>query len=267
MSQAASQLQRVLTAKTIDNDSYDRIQKNFPLKESCPTCDDKKVYVLAGQEYPCDCATQRLLQRHYFDANIGREYHDICLEHFYAGPNRDLVVPVVEEYLENFDDNFHYGLGLSFSGPLGTGKTFAMTCVLKELVKRGHKVYTITFDELILTWGDAWKDEESKRLLYTKLKGAEVLGLDELKSDPRNKTGFLAGGLDNVIRHRTSNLLPTLVTSNMSPKQEEHEFGKAFSLLSARNHRIMLSGADERGGPVRTQIRKLAGAHERRPIC
>lgn len=263
----ATKLQRVLLSRTIEDKDYDRIKDNFPLSNVCPTCDDSKFYTLDGEKIPCDCDTQKLLQKHYFQANIGREYHDICLEHFYPGPNRDAVVPVIEKYLENFDDNFHYGLGLSFDGPLGTGKTFAMTCVLKELVKQGRQVYTITFDELILTWGDAWKDEASKHILYSKLKGAEVLGLDELRTDPRNKVGFLAGGLDNVIRHRTSNLLPTLVTSNMPPQKQESEFGKAFSLLSARNERVTFFGDDERGGVVRDTIRGLADGHQRRPIC
>lgn len=267
LSPPAEKLQRVLLTKTINNTDYERMLESFPLLGKCPTCDDKKYYYLYGEKFDCDCRTQKLLQEHYFEANIGREYHDICLKDFYPGPNRDKVVPVIEDYLDNFDDNFHYGLGISFNGPLGTGKTFAMTSVLKELVKQGRSVYMVTFDELILTWGEAWKDEESKHILHRKLKGAEVLGLDELKSDPRNKTGFLSGGLENVIRHRTSNLLPTFVTTNMSPEEEEKEFGKAFSLLSARNRRIVLDGKDNRGEEVRQGIYKLAGAHERRPIC
>lgn len=264
---ATTKLQRTLRTKNIDDKDYDRIKENFPLTGKCPTCDDAKEYTLNGKKVECDCETQKLLQKYYFQANIGREYHDICLEHFYPGPNRDRVAPVIEKYLDNFDDNFHYGLGLSFNGPLGTGKTFAMSCVLKELVKRGRQVYNITFDELIVAWGDAWKDEDSKRILYTKLKGAEVLGLDELRTDPRNKTGFLSGGLDAVIRHRTSNLLPTLVTSNLSLLEEEKEFGKAFSLLSARNERVIFFGEDERGGVVKDTIKELANGHERRPIC
>lgn len=256
-----------LAYKTIGNDTFDRLQKLFPVaaSDSCPTCDGRREYSLDGKTYQCDCETQRLLQKHYFAANIGREYHDICLDHF-VGENRAMVHEIVTDYLEYFDDNYHYGLGLSFSGPLGTGKTFAMTCVLKELVKQGRNVYFITFDDLVHTWGSAYKDDEARKL-QEKLQSVEVLGLDELRSDGRNHSGFLSSGLEVVIRHRTSNLLPTLITTNMMPKEEEGEFAKAFSLLSARNRRIIMSGEDHRRGIVRDTNYNLAGKRERRPVC
>lgn len=262
----ATQLKTILTGK-INNDSYDRIQAQFPVLKSCPTCDGNKYYILKGERFDCDCETQSLLQRHYFAANIGREYHDICLVEDFVGDNRDYVIEIVQDYLANFADNFHYGLGLSFSGPYGTGKTFSMSCVLKELVKLGRDVYFISFEELIDVWGQSWHDDKSKKLLQEKLKKVEVLGLDELKTDRRNQMGFLADGLDNIIRHRTSNLLPTLITTNLEPDAEEREFSKAFSLLSARNRRIVLPGRDMRQKEVRSRNYELADKHERRPIC
>jgi DNA replication protein DnaC len=206
------------------------------------------------------------LQKHYFVANIGREYHDICLDDF-EGPDADKVVPAVQQYIENFNDNFHYGLGITFNGPLGTGKTFAMTNVLKELVKRGRNVYMVTFEELINIWGKSYHDSESQRLLERKLKAADVLGLDELRTDKRNAEGFLANGLDSVIRHRTANLLPTLVTTNMQKEEELDQFGKVYSLLAAKNTRINTQGHDRRMMEVRKRNFELAKRGERRPIC
>lgn len=260
-------LLKILTPDKIGDDAFNRIN-DFPISpiNSCPTCDGKKYYHLDGKSYECNCEVQRLLQRHYFAANIGREYHDICLKDF-IGPNREIVVPVVQEYIDKFSSNFHYGLGITFSGPLGTGKTFAMTCVLKELVKQGRKVYFTTFQELINTWGASYKDDAAKETLERKLKSVDVLGLDELKSDKRNEIGFLASGLDYIVRHRTSNLLPTLLTTNMTPSQEENEFGKAFSLLSARNQRVFLNGNDNRGTEIRERVYHLASEGDRRPIC
>jgi DNA replication protein DnaC len=259
--------QEIITRLTgrIDNDSYDRIKKFFPTSEKCPTCSDEGIYVLEGKDYACNCELQKLLQRHYFAANIGREYHDICLHHF-EGANKDKIVPVIQDYIDNFEDNFHYGLGLSLYGPLGIGKTFGIITALKELVKQGRKVYFITFDELIAIWGAAYTDDHSKRLLQDRLMSAEVLGLDELRTDKRNKEGFLSGGLEYVLRHRTSNLLPTLITTNMTPPELEKEFGKAFSLLSGRNKEIVLTGEDHRE-KVKARVDSLARGHERRPIC
>lgn len=261
------QVSQTLSKKLLDDTTFNNVKKNYRVTGRCPTCDGTKEYHLRGETFKCDCNYQKLLEQHYYAANIGREYHDICADKDFIGPNRDIVIPVIEDYLNEFDDNFHYGLGITFSGPLGTGKTFAMTSVLKELCKQGRNVYFINFNELINIWGSSWHNDESKIMLQDKLKQAEILGIDELITDNRNISGFLASGYDSVIRHRTSNLLPTLVTTNLSPGREQSDFAKGYSLLSARNVRIELKGEDLRKSDVRQNVYKLKDAHDRRPIC
>lgn len=259
------ELLRNLSKTKIDDATFERVAGMYP-PGGCPTCGGKKFYRLDFKQLECDCDLQIALQKHYFRANIGREYHDICLKDF-EGDDAGTVVPAVKKYLEHFDDNFHYGLGLTFTGPFGTGKTFALTCVLKELVKIGRSVYFTTFEQLINVWGDSWHDANAKRLLEKQLKSVEVLGLDELKTDPRNSSGFLQNGLDSVIRYRTANLLPTLVTTNMTSDLEKSEFGKVYSLLAAKNTRIETHGHDRRMLEVRQRNHELAMNGERRPVC
>ncbi len=256
---------RNLQGKTFDDDVYDRIVSRYP-RDTCPTCGGLGKYNLDFKTYECDCELQKLLQKHYFNANIGREYHDICLKDF-LGVDSDKVLPLAYEYLEEYENNFHFGVGVTCAGPVGTGKTFIISSILKELVKQGRKVYFISFEELIDVWGSSWHNEESKKKLQDKLKAVEVLGIDEVRSDARNHSGFLSLGFDSVIRHRTSNLLPTLVTTNMTREQEEEEFFKVYSLLSARNKRIETKGQDLRNNEIRRRIFELASKGERRPIC
>jgi DNA replication protein DnaC len=261
------QILQNLVNRKLDDTTFTRVQESYPLSSRCPTCDGTKKYMLNGEEHACDCQLQLLLQKHYFASNIGREYHDICAFSHFEGPDRDLVIPVIREYLDKYEDNFHYGIGLTFSGPLGTGKTFAMTSVLKDLIQRGHTVYFINFNEMIEVWGSSWHDDKAKKMLQDKLKRVDVLGIDEVTTDKRNLTGFLASGFDAVIRHRTSNLLPTLITTNMSKNQERAEFSKVYSLLSARNVRVDFTGHDRRQGEIRQTVFGLRNAGERRPIC
>ena len=249
----------------VDDATTDRITGMYPIR-GCPTCAGLQKYMLDFVPYDCDCEVQLLLQKHYFRANIGREYHDICLNDFEGG-DASSVVPVVRDFLANYESNFHFGLGLTFTGPYGTGKTFAMTCVLKELVKQGRNVYFTTFEQLINVWGDSWHDATAKGMLEKRLKTAEVLGLDELRTDPRNAGGFLANGLDSVIRFRTANLLPTLVTTNMDADYEKSEFAKVYSLLAAKNTRVETKGHDRRMNEVRQRNHELAKRNERRPVC
>lgn len=255
----------LLNLPKINDEAYDRIHQFFPITDVCPTCDDKKTYKLDGDEHECDCETQKLLQKHYFTANIGREYHDICLKDF-IGSDREIVVPIVEEYVKNFSDKFHYGLGVTFTGPVGTGKTFAMNCILKGLIQQGRDVYSISFEEMINTWASAWQDATVKRQLENKLKSVDVLGLDEVKTDNRNDS-FLAHGFESVIRHRTANLLPTIITTNMTQQSMERVFPKITSLLGARNAKAELTGKDLRKKEIRYRVLELEKYGERRPIC
>jgi DNA replication protein DnaC len=259
-------IQNLLSRKIADGD-FNRIQDSYPVAALCPTCDGKEQYKLNDKWHDCDCQIQKLLQKHYFQANIGREYHDICADIHFEGPDREDVIPVIEDYLKHYTDNFHYGIGVTFSGPVGTGKTFAMTSILKELIKDGRNCYFVGFDELIDVWGRGWHDDTAKKILQDKLKRVEVLGIDELKTDGRNMRGFLAAGFEAVIRHRTSNLLPTLVTTNMTKIEEMAEFSKAYSLLSIRNLRVEFGGHDRRNKDVRPIVHGHARAGERRPIC
>lgn len=249
----------------INNADYDRLSEFYPVNGICPTCSGLGQYTLQFKTLSCDCQIQKLLQRHYFNANIPREYHSLNLEHFQS-EDRDKIVPIIERYLEKFDNYSHYGIGLTFRGPVGTGKTFGMTYILKELVKRGEMIYMTTFEDLIHKWV-SYSDEQAKHILEKKLKRVKVLGIDEVRTDRRNQSGFLSLGFDSVIRFRTSNLLPTFITTNMDSEQEKDEFPKIFSLLSARNLKVDTKGRDFRMLDVRKDTQALADMGERRPIC
>jgi DNA replication protein DnaC len=249
----------------INDATFAYIEEYFPVAKICPTCVGRLKYNLDFVTYDCDCLVQKTLQRHYFAANIGREYQDIGLDEF-EGPDSERIIPAIMDYVLRFEDNLAFGLGLTFSGPLGTGKTFAMTCALKELIKQGRDAYFVSFEDLVNIWANSWKDLDKMRL-EKRLKTATILGLDELRTDVRNTNGFLAQGLESIIRHRTSNLLPTLVTTNMLPSEELDQFGKAYSLLAGKNTRIVMNGHDRRMKEVRERNFLLRDRGERRPIC
>lgn len=257
---------KMLARKTLSDVDFYRLDTRFNL-DRCPTCGGRERYVYEGVIYDCDCTMQKMLYKHYLAANIPDRYHDICVNEHFEGTNRAQALEITERYLSHFEDLSHFGLGLTLSGTYGTGKTFVICHILKELIKQGHNVYFTTFRDLINTWGASWQDDEAKRLLNDRLLTAEVLGIDELDSDARNAAGFLQSGLDNVIRHRTSFRLPTLITTNMLPQNFVKEYPKVASLLSEANDIIYLVGDDARSGFVGKTNRQLADRGERRPIC
>jgi DNA replication protein DnaC len=262
-----TEIYTTLLRKSLSNAEHKRVSRIFPsdYREACPTCSGKSYYRLDGIMIDCDCAMQMMLRKHYLASNIPKEYHDIGLAHF-IGEDRDDVTNAITDYLDQYEQNRHYGLGLTIAGAYGNGKTFTMNIILKERVKAGDEVFFITFEDLINTWGSAWSNDESQWLM-DKLKRSNIVGIDDLRTDGRNSGGFLANGLDALIRHRTSNQLPTLITTNMTPAEIEKEYPRIHSLLGLKNDWLVLVGKDVRMREIRNETRRLRDTGERRPVC
>jgi DNA replication protein DnaC len=228
---------------------YERLIRNFPYRsDRCPTCGNAKTYRLDGEDLLCDCESQKHLSRLYYSANLPRRYHQLD-GHDFDEKYRSLNVGVVEtvtKYLTDFKYNYHYGMGLCFHGPLGTGKTLMASHVLKATLRAGYTGYFIQFKDLFHAWASSWKDEESKELVETYMKRAQVLVLDELQTDPRNSTGYLTDGLEAVMRHRYNNNLPTILTTNMTEDQVSAEFSRPYSVISGVTKWLLLQGLDYR---------------------
>lgn len=234
----------------LSDDQFDRLTRNFPLprNQGCPTCGGAKRYRLNGEWHECDCDDQRARSRRYYAANIPRRFHQLDGSDFedeYRKLNTG-VVEVVDNYLTKFRYNYHYGLGLCFYGPLGTGKTLIATHVLRQTLKMGFSGYFIQFNDLFHAWASSWKDAESKEEVEVHMKRAQVLVLDEIRTDPRNKEGFLQSGLEAIMRHRYNNNLPTILTTNMRESEIRDEFPRPYSLISGVTTWLTMEGADYR---------------------
>lgn len=235
----------------LTDDRYARLIRNFPYRtDRCPTCGNAKTYRLNGEDLTCECESQKSLARLYYSANIPRRYHQLDGHDFdqkYREQNRESV-EAVDKYLLDLKYNYHYGLGLAFFGPLGTGKTLMATHILKAVLRAGYSGYFIQFKDLFHAWASSWKDEESKEEVETYMKRADFLVLDELSTDRRNETspGFLTDGLEAVTRHRYNNNLPTILTTNMTEDQISKEFTRPYSVISGVTNWLLLNGSDYR---------------------
>lgn len=234
----------------ISDAEFTRLTRNFPYPRdgSCPTCGNARRYVLDGETRDCDCDRQRSLSRHYYSANIPRRFHQLDGHDFipeYRKLNKG-VIEEVDKYQTAFKYNYHYGLGLAFYGPQGTGKTLLAAHILKGALKRGYSGYFIQFADLFHAWASAWKDEESKEEVERYMKRAQILVLDDITTDKRNSEGFLQAGLEAIMRHRYNNNLPTILTTNMRESQIETEFPRPYSLIAGVTKWLTMEGTDYR---------------------
>ncbi len=202
-----------------------------------------------------------LLRRQYLAANIGDQYHRLDWQDF-----RDEVVREdVDGYLRNWNHAKVQGMGLEFASPeLGTGKTFAATYVAKELIKRGEKAYFIPFTDLLRLFE---APEHERREVEDRIRNCTVLVLDELLPYHSPAQGqFFARKFEELVRHRTNFNRVTFITTNLTPEQLAEAYPRPYSLLEAKNFRIILDGADYRRGPMKEKNIQMLLSGEIAPI-
>ena len=212
-------------------------------------CQGNGIFTYKGKDFECpdDSYGHPVLRLSslYFLANIPIQYQKLVWDEWPDDTEiRKNVKAMVSDYIEMFPGWLLNGVGMSFwSKMIGTGKTWAATTVLKELVKRGYDGWWVSFRE---TTG--YYDHPNSEYLIHRMQEAQILVLDEV-SEPimsDRQKNFYAEKLEDLIRPRTNANLPTIITTNLTPDQLNEIYPRVFSLISAKNFQVTTNGQDAR---------------------
>jgi DNA replication protein DnaC len=251
--------------RNVSNSEYEDLWKRFPTLRAkadlCPTCEDKFFYLFEGEEHECDCEVQRGLRRHYLYANIGIRYHSLSFDDLYE--EKDDLRIFLEDYIENFEHNARYGRGVTFNGPLGTGKTFAQILIMKELIKKGYKGWFDSFTNIVSQFSSV----SSKDYLMNMVRSAEIFSLDEVIEPMSIKQHeYFSEVYESVIRYRVENNLPTVIGTNLTSEKHEELYPRVWSLLNMVQIPVFISGNDVRASQAKDIVDLLITNKETRPI-
>lgn len=259
--------------KRLTNEEFDRVQamaesNGIPI-DQCPTCLVTRVereeegivgsYVYHGETHQCDCREQIDLRTHYLLANIGDQYQRLSWSDFEGSEE---VKENVSRFLTNWDAAKLNGLGLEFtSEKLGVGKTFAATYVARQLVQRSERVYFVQFLEVVSALSKQDSDLEKT------LKESTVLVLDEvIEGISGPQQALFATKFEELIRHRTNFNKVTIMTTNLTPAQLHAAYPRTYSLLEAKQIRLIMKGTDFRESTIALEKIELLMNGERAPI-
>ena len=143
-------------------------------------------------------------------------------------PCQEFVYKNVGVYLSNLDSAVGNGMGLTFIGPPGVGKTMLSCIVLEEAQRRGYSVKALEMS----AWIDLYhrKFETSGKLLYDEVqkewwsiyqslekyrKRTQFLLLDDIGNEYQSGSGWSNATFDFLIRYRHNRGLCTLLTTNL----------------------------------------------------
>ncbi|MEM3008305.1 MAG: ATP-binding protein [Candidatus Nitrosotenuis sp.] len=216
----------------------------------CVVCRGEGSYFYKGKRCVCpDDAYGHVamrLVRWYWLHNIPLQYQKLDWEDW---PTDSDIKAEAKRIADNFVNNWSSlrlnGVGLFIYGAeLGTGKTWLATHVLKSLVKKGINGWFAPFFEVISNHNAP----ENRRLYYEdKLQSSALLVLDDVNYGySAAQRELFSTKLEDVIRPRTNSNLSTIITTNMSIDEFSTEYPRIYSLLSAKNIFLELSGVDGR---------------------
>ena len=93
-------------------------------------------------------------------------------------------------------------------------------------------------------WGDSVSKQEVEEEV-NKIKSREFLCIEEIGKE--NDTKVAVNVLEDLLRYREDNSLPTIICTNLSPKAVKERYGNSiYSLMKGNCVPIKVTGEDKR---------------------
>lgn len=239
---------------------------------NCKTCLDTRVYRWYTDssrtevaDYECDCRQQWLMHLWMLNAGIGLSYQRMTWEDIQTVPPH--VVEQVMNYAVNAARNVAAGRNLVlWSKGAGTGKTLLLILLSKALMTRGMNIYASQFNDIITQFTKSWRDAAELNYWERRIRNVDGLNIDDWGKEHKGRIDMVEAMVDQLIRARVSDALPTIITTNLSPDEIRQGYGGyVMSLLSEAADFIEVTGSDFR--PRRQELaRKEIDLGLSRPI-
>ena len=159
----------------------------------------------------------------------------------------DLHRRMKEEYIPTFSRR---SPNLYFYGPTGTGQTFLINCIVKELLDRGVQVYYRTAPQLLeflTTYSFSYAGErtESDRAKHDFAFSCDLLVIDDLGTE--FLTDKMRAELFELLNARIVAALPTIISSNVQLEELGDLYGERIaSRIAGEYVPFALFGSDLR---------------------
>lgn len=188
----------------------------------------------------------KISKKNLVNCGVPSRLHDLYLEDLEV---EDKIKQYVLRYTEHLDKVYKEGKGIYFFGKNGVGKTTLACMILKECYTYRYTCKRITFMDYVSLYTRAWGDSEVKQEVeeeINKIKSREFLCIEEIGKE--NDTKVAVNVLEDLLRYREDNSLPTIICTNLSPKVIKERYGNSiYSLMRGNCVPVKVTGEDKRG--------------------
>lgn len=204
----------------------------------CPKCRDTGF--ISGN--PCDCLKNEIIKLLYTHSDLedilARENFDTFNFDFYSESivdevtgqssleNIETIVDYCHYFIKNFDKAFD---NLLFYGSAGTGKTFLINCITKELIEKSHSVIYLSAVQLFDLMSDFSFRRGNNSSVYTRISinelfHCDLLIIDDLGSEMSNS--FTDSSLFDCLNQRLIHQKSTIVSTNLSLEELKQSYSE-----------------------------------------
>lgn len=199
----------------------------------------QKIAEQCGCNRGCEkCAPKRRFIDLMAEANIPCAYWELSYRNFSGAPN---IKVAVEDYAKNIDENFASGKCIAFAGTMGTGKTFSLCTLMKQIILKEYTTYYTSMSDMMMYL----TDPQHKRDFHRLVSSVDFLCIDEVDSrhfaSSDLSESFAGRTFERVIRHRIQNRLPMLIATNEARLENAFtgEFKKVVESLASINTTVV----------------------------
>ena len=187
--------------------------------------------------------------------NIGKRYWDARIHRI---PEDAAHRPVLEAYLRDIEEHHAKGEGLFLYGEYSVGKTFALSALAIAFVRMGYQAYVVQSADLneAIIKGLPFDAEQT---VMDRCRTVDFLGIDDLGKEWLKKgSGFKEQAIEQLLRFRSRELLPTIITTNMNAETFKERYGEsAAAILLESMIDLQMEGADLRRAGYASRVGKF----------
>lgn len=210
------------------------------LISACPKC--------KGTAIGCSCLDTFRVEFRKVKSNLPAKYRSAKVEDI-THPQILKARQTLQDYTANVTIHRASGMGLVLYGSPGLGKTYLASAVLNEAFKFGYTGYFTTLDRCVNEYASGWKDLDLKMEFTESVLEKDFLVLDEVGNESRTNVALVRGCFNDILRHRSNSLLPTIITSNLAFEKFATAYGdEIYSLLHESSIPVPFEGIDFRKG-------------------
>ena len=153
-------------------------------------------------------------------------YSDEVIKKYQCSPRERMeeTLSLCREYAESFDLESQ---NLYLCGETGLGKTHLSLAIAGEVIKKGYRVLYNSAQNIFNELQQEYFSREQTRRFETLVLECDLLIMDDLGTE--FKTQFTEAALYNIINTRLNMHLPTIINSNMLPRQTEEVYSRRIS--------------------------------------